>query len=126
MIGSNRRRRTISKPSSAVAGRHDEFDASDHVAQPVERLASANAADLDVVGLGVRRTARVGSGQRDNEQAVLGELGQFGQHLGEGELRLEPAGRQVALIVELPGIGDRGGRGLENSKEKRHGQHRFL
>ena len=36
---------------------------------------------------------------------MLRELGRLGQRLGEGELGLEAAGRQVALIVELAGVG---------------------
>ena len=77
----------------------------DHVAQPVQRLAPADAADLHVVGLRVRRARRVRGGQRDHQQAVARELGRLGQRLGEGELRLEAAGRQVALVVELARVG---------------------
>ena len=77
------------------------LDPAHHVAQPVQRLAAALAAHLDVVGLGVRRSGGIGGGQADHEQAVLDQLGTLGEHLGEGELRLEAAGRQVALVVEL-------------------------
>ena len=45
-------------------------------------------------------------GKADHEQAVLRRLRRLGQHLGEGELRLEAARRQVALVVELARIGD--------------------
>ena len=45
------------------------------------------------------------AGQADHEQAVLRQLGRLGQRLGEGELRLEAAGGQVALVVELARVG---------------------
>ena len=54
------------------------LNAADDVPQPVERLAPANAADLDIVGLSMRRTARVGGRQRNDKQAVLGEQRQTG------------------------------------------------
>ena len=44
--------------------------------------------------------------ETDDQQAVAGELDGFCERLGEGELRLEAAGRQVALIVELTRVGD--------------------
>ena len=81
------------------------LDPADHVAQPIERLAPALAAHLDVVGLGVRRARGVRGRQADHEQAVLHQLRRLGQHLGEGELRLEAARRQVALVVELARVG---------------------
>ena len=34
------------------------LDAADHIAQPIERLAPALAADLDIIGLGVGRARR--------------------------------------------------------------------
>ena len=82
------------------------LDAPDDVAQPVERLAPALAADLDVVGARVRRVGVIRRRETDDQQAIAGELDGFGERLGEGELRLEAAGRQVALIVELPRVGD--------------------
>jgi hypothetical protein len=82
------------------------FDTPDDVAQAVQRLAAARAADFHVVGLSVwRRAGGIRSRQADHQQAVLRQLGRFGQHLREGELRLEAAGRQVALVVELARIG---------------------
>ena len=65
----------------------------------------ASAADLDVVGLGVGRAGRIRRRQADHEQAARGELGRLGQRLREGELRFEGAGRQVALVVQLPRVG---------------------
>ena len=82
------------------------LDSPDHVSQPIERLASALSADLDVIGLGVGRAGRIRGGQADHEQAVIGELGGFGQHLRKAELGLEAAGRKVALVVQLAGVGD--------------------
>ncbi len=75
--------------------------AAHYVAQPIEGLAAALPAHLDVGGVGVGRTVRVGRRQTDNEEAVLDQLGTLGHHLGERELGLEAAGRQVAVIVEL-------------------------
>jgi hypothetical protein len=98
-MGSNSRRRTISKPSSAVAGRHEDST------RPTTLRSRSSASRLHVVGLSVRRTRCVGGGQRDNEQAILRELGRLGQRLSEGELRLKPARRQIALVVQLAGIG---------------------
>ena len=43
--------------------------------------------------------------QADHQQAVLRQLRRLGQRLGEGELRLEAAGGQVALVVELARVG---------------------
>ena len=82
------------------------LDPPDHVAQPVERLASALSADLDVIGPGVGRPGRIRGWQADDEQAVVGEPGRFGQHLRKAELGLEAAGREVALVVQLAGVGD--------------------
>ena len=82
------------------------LDAPDDVAQAGERLAAALAAYLDVVGLHVRGTGSVRCRQADDEQAVAGQLRGFGQRLGEGELRLEAAGRQVALVVKLASVGN--------------------
>ena len=76
------------------------FDPPDDVPKPVERLPAARAADLDVVGLGVKRAGRIRRRQADHEQAVRGEPRRFGQRLREGELRLEGAGRRVALVVQ--------------------------
>ena len=78
---------------------------ADDVAKSVERLAATLAADLNVVGLRVRRCPTIGRGQADHQQAILRELRRLGQDLGKAEMRLEPAGREVALVVELPGIG---------------------
>ena len=47
------------------------LDAAHHIAQPIERLAPALAADLHVIGLGVRRARGVRGRQADHEQAVL-------------------------------------------------------
>ena len=44
--GSKRRRRTISKPSSALARAPGRFDATDHVAEAIKRFASTDAAQL--------------------------------------------------------------------------------
>ena len=53
----------------------------------------------------MRRAGRIRRRQADHEQATRGELGRFGERLREGELRLESAGRQVALVVQLPHVG---------------------
>ena len=82
------------------------FDAPDDVPQAIERLAPALSADLDIIGPGVGRPGRIRGGQADHEQAVVGELGRFGQRLGEAELGLEAAGGKVALVVKLAGVGD--------------------
>ena len=82
------------------------LDAPDDVAQPVERLAPALAAHLDVIREGVRRTTSVRRGEADHQQAVAGQLRRFGQRLRERELRLEAACGQIALVVELARIGD--------------------
>ena len=82
------------------------FDAPDDVAQAGERLAAALTAHLDVVGLRVRGIGSVRCREADDEQAVAGQLRGFGERLGEGELRLEAAGRQVALVVKLARVGD--------------------
>ena len=79
--------------------------APNHVAQPVECLAPADAAHLHVVRLRVRRALRVRSRQRNNEQAVPGELGRLRERLGKGELGLEAPRGKVALIVELACVG---------------------
>jgi hypothetical protein len=50
---------------------------------------------------GCAESPRVRRWQTDNEQAILGQLGRFGEHLGEAELCLEAACGQVALVVEL-------------------------
>ena len=41
------------------------------------------------------------AGRLITSRQLLRELGRLGERLGEGELRLEAAGRQVALVVEL-------------------------
>ena len=82
------------------------LDASDDVAQAGERLAAALTAHLDVVGLRVRGIGGVRCREADDEQTVAGQLRGFGQRLGEGELGLEAAGRQVALVVKLARVGD--------------------
>ncbi len=41
-----------------------------------------------------------------HEQRVLGSFGGFAQGLGEGEVRLKRAGRQVGCSVQLPGVGN--------------------
>ena len=46
------------------------------------------------------------AGRLTTSRQFAGELDGFGERLGEGELRLEAAGRQVALIVELTRVGD--------------------
>src|SRR5690606_35053948 len=79
--------------------------AADDVLETLERLAPPRAADLDVVGVGVRRGG-VGGGQADDEQAALGELGRLGERQREAELRLEAAAGEAALLVELAGVGD--------------------
>ena len=79
---------------------------ADDVAQAIEGFAAAGAADLDVVGLGVGRAGRIGGGEADDEEAVAGQLGGLGEGLGEAELGLEGAGREIALVVELAGVGD--------------------
>src|SRR5208337_3622475 len=75
--------------------------APDYITQAVERLTPTNAADLHVVDLGVRGAGGIGGRKRDNEQAVLCELGRFRQCLGERELSLEAPRGQIALIMEL-------------------------
>ncbi|EXI71444.1 MAG: hypothetical protein AW07_03673 [Candidatus Accumulibacter sp. SK-11] len=86
------------------------FDTPDDVAQPVERLAATRAADFDIVRLRVwqilRRAGGIRRRQADHQQAVLRQLGRFRQHLRKAELRLEAAGRQVALVLELARVGD--------------------
>jgi hypothetical protein len=54
----------------------------------------------------VGRARGVRSWKADDEQAIVDELGRLGQDLGKGELRLEAAGGQVALIMKLPRVGD--------------------
>ena len=85
------------------------FHPGHHVAQPVQRLAPPEAAHLRVVGRGVGECAgargRVGGRQRDHQQAVVGDLHRLGERLREGELGLEAAGRQVASVVKLAGVG---------------------
>ena len=91
--------RTISNPPRRwPAG---GLDTPDHIAQPVERFASA---------LATTSTSSVCSAvseawQADDQQAVLRRLRRFGQGLGKGELRLERASGQVALVVELARVG---------------------
>jgi len=82
------------------------LDPADHVSETVERLAAADAADLDVICLGVGRATRVGRRKRDYEQAVPGSLCRLGQGLGEDELGLGASGRMVALVVELSRVGN--------------------
>ena len=72
------------------------FHPAHHVAQPVERLPTALATHLHIVGLGVRRSGSIRGRQADHQQAVLRQLGRFGEHLSEGELRFEPpAGKSL-------------------------------
>ena len=68
------------------------LDAPDDVPQTIERLASALPANLDIIGLGMGGPGRIRGGQADDEQAVVGELGRFGQCLSKAELGLEAAG----------------------------------
>ena len=81
------------------------LDASDDVAQAIERLAPALSTDLDIIGPGVRRPGRIGGRQADHEQTVVSELRGFRQRLGKAELGLEAAGGKVALVVQLAGVG---------------------
>ena len=81
------------------------FDAPDDVSQPVECLPPALPPDLDVIRLGVGGPGCVRSRQADHEQAVIGEFGRFREHLGKTELGLETAGGQVALVMQLAGVG---------------------
>jgi hypothetical protein len=57
---------------------------------------------------GRTRSDREGSERlrSDYEQAVARKSGRLGERLGEGELSLEAPGGQVALVVELAGVGD--------------------
>jgi hypothetical protein len=63
------------------------------------------APDLSIVGLGVGRTGRIGGWQADDQQALARQLGRLGEGLGKGELGLKAACRQVAVVVQLAGIG---------------------
>ena len=81
------------------------FHPPDDVAQAIQRLAPPLPANLHVVGASVRRLRGVGGREADHEEAVLRELGRLGQNLGKRKLRLEAAGRQDALVVELTGVG---------------------
>jgi len=80
--------------------------APDHVAQTVQGLPSPLASDLGIVGLRMRRARRVRGGKADHEQALLRQFGRFGQNLRKGKLGLEAPRGQVALVMELPGVGD--------------------
>ena len=100
-----RRRRTISKLSSALARTPGRIDATDYVAQPRQCLATAHASDLDIVGLGAVAGSG-GRGQANDEEAVGRQFGRLGEGLGKGELGLERAGGQVAFVVQLAGVGD--------------------
>src|SRR5690606_704697 len=60
---------------------------------------------LCAVDLGMPGTGGVRRGQADDEQALLGQLGRFGESLSEGELGLEAATREIGLIVKHAGIG---------------------
>ena len=51
------------------------------------------------------RALRIRGRQRDHEQAIAREFGRLGERLSERKLRLEAAGGQVALIVELARVG---------------------
>ena len=82
------------------------FHPANDVAQPLKRLASALAADLHIVRLRMRGARCVRGRQTDHQHAVFGQLGRLGQHLREGELRLEAPRRQIALVVELARVGD--------------------
>ncbi len=82
------------------------LDAADDVAETVERLPTALPPDFHVIGLRVRRGGGVRRREADHEQAVVDRLRRFGEHLGEGELRLEATRRQVALVMELARVGD--------------------
>ena len=101
----NSRRRTISKPSSAVAGRHEDSTRPTTLRSRSSASRPRLAAHFHIIGLRVRRASGVRCRKADHQQAVLRELRRFGQYLGEGELRLEAACRQIALVVELPRIG---------------------
>ena len=93
-------------PRRRVAGRHDDstrpttFRSRSSASRPRRRRPRR------------RRPACAASprcptrGGEITSRQLLGELGRLGQRLGEGELRLEGAGRQVALVVELAGVGD--------------------
>jgi len=82
------------------------FQPSHHVPQPVQRLPAPDAAHLDIVRLRMGRARRVRGGQGNHKQAVTREFGRFRKDLGKAELGLEPARRQVALVVQLPRVGD--------------------
>ena len=82
------------------------FDTPDDVPQPIECLPPALPTDLDVIRLGVGGPGRVRGRQADHEQAVVGEFGRFREHLGETELGLEASGGQVALVMQLAGVGN--------------------
>ena len=79
---------------------------ADHVAQPGQGLPSPLTSHLRVIRLGMGRGIGVRGGKADDQHAVAGRLGRLGERLREGELGLEAAGRQVALIVELARVGD--------------------
>src|SRR6202034_2010092 len=72
------------------------FDAADGVLEPGKRLAAAFPADLGVghAALGLLVWA-VRSRDTYHEQRALGRLSRFAQGLGEGEVRLKRAGRQI-------------------------------
>ncbi len=64
------------------------------------------ASDFDILHPGMGRRGTVGGREADHEEAVPGELGRFGEGLGEGKLGFEVPGRKVALVVEAARVGD--------------------
>jgi hypothetical protein len=53
----------------------------------------------------MRGTGIVRGWKTDHQEAALGQLGGLREDLGEAEVGLEAAGRQVALIMELTSVG---------------------
>jgi len=80
------------------------LNAANYISQTIQRLASALASHFNIIGLRVRRTARVRRRKTDHQQAVLHELRRLCKHLSESELRFKAARRQTALVVKLPRV----------------------
>ena len=79
-------------------------DAPDDVEQALQGQAPVTPSDLEVVGL-LPRLGGVRGGDRHEEHAPVHCGDCFGQGLGETELRLEVAGRHVA-VNQLSRVGD--------------------
>src|SRR5690606_37332139 len=82
------------------------FHATDRIAEPIQCLAPTAPANLDVISLGVWRSRSVRCRQTDDQKTVLRQLCRLRQRLSKGEMSLEAAGREIALVMQLTRIGD--------------------